>query len=144
MSDFSPEAFLGTSVKGANATRVIPVPEGDYPAIVKSLKPRLLDDGRLIIDLVWSVDDEKVREATKMKEPTVRQSLFVDRNGSGQLATGEGVNVQVGRVREALGQNDPTKEWNFHMLEGQAARITVKHRLVDGEIFSDVKGVTKL
>jgi hypothetical protein len=43
------------------------------------------------------------------------------------MERGTGKNIQLGRVRAALGQNDENKPWKFSMLVGAAAKIKVEH-----------------
>lgn len=142
--NFDPDNFLSTDVAGANSTEYTPVPEGEYPAIIKGIKPRVTDSGRTIADVTWGIQDDKAAEVTGMKEPSVRQSIFLDIDDNGTLSLAKGKNVQLGKLRAAVGQNDPSKPWNFRMLEGQMAKVLVKHRM-DGEtLYTDVKAVTKL
>lgn len=144
MSTFNPDTFLNTSVTGANSTTFTPVPEGDFTASVKEIKPRSTDSGKAILDVVWAIDDATVTAATGMANPTVRQSVFLDITESGGLDQSKGKNISLGRVREALGQNAPGQTWQPGMLIGGVAKISVKHRLVNDDIFADVKGVAKL
>ena len=51
MSSFDPNAFLNTEVSEANATAYVPVPEGEFNASIKLIKPRVLTDGRAVLDL---------------------------------------------------------------------------------------------
>lgn len=147
MSSFSPEIFLNTETESANATEYVPVPEGEFPASIKALKPRILTDGRPILDVTWTVDDETVREETGMAEPVVRQSIWLDITESGGLDFGKGKNVSLGRLRESVGQNQSGKPWAPGMLVGQAAKIKIEHSIDkrDGKtIQADVKAVTTL
>ena len=147
MSTFNPETFLNTEINESNATAYLPVPEGEFTGIIKALKPRVLSDGRAVLDVTWVVDDEEAREATGMAEPTVRQTLWLDLTESGVLDFGKGKNVGLGRLRDALGQNDSGKPWQPGMLVGGVAKIKVSHSIDkrDNEtIQADVRAVTKL
>jgi hypothetical protein len=77
MSTFNPDTFLNTESTEANATAYLPVPEGEFTGILKSLKPRVLQDGRAVLDVNWTVDDDAAREATGMAEPSVRDRKSV-------------------------------------------------------------------
>jgi len=46
----------------------------------------------------------------------VKQSLFLDVDGSGNLAMGPGKNVKLARLRAAVGQNDASQTWNITKL----------------------------
>ena len=78
MSSFNPDTFLNTETNQANATAYTPCPEGEFTASIKTIKPRVLTDGRAVLDLTWIVDDEEVRNETGMAEPSVRQTLWLD------------------------------------------------------------------
>ena len=59
---------------------------------------------------------------------------------------GKGQNVGLGRLRESLNLNDPTKAFAFRQLEGQMAKIKVDHQpdKEDPEkVYDRVVGVTK-
>ena len=129
MSSFDPNAFLNTEVSEANATAYVPVPEGEFNASIKLIKPRVLTDGRAVLDLTWIVDDEEVKQETGMAEPAVRQTLWLDITESGGLDFGKGKNVALGRLREALDQNQSGKPWAPGMLVGGVAKIKVTHSI---------------
>jgi hypothetical protein len=152
-----PAQILNAEV-GVMDTKFIPIDDGEYVAMIPQggvAEPRAIKvDGedRYVVDVNWEIssDDPRFAEQAKktgMKVPRVRQSLFLDINSKGTLANGPGQNVQLGRLRAAVGQNDPTKKWAFKHLEGVAARIKVEHRLHEGDTFAQVAkkdGVTKL
>lgn len=147
MSSFNPDTFLNTETKDANATAYTPVAEGEYTASIKAIKPRVLTDGRAVLDVTWTVDDEGARQETGMAEPSVRQTLWLDTTESGGLDFGKGKNVGLGRLRSALNQNAPGKPWAPGMLVGGVAKIKVGHSIDkrDGEtVNADVKAVAPL
>lgn len=147
MSGFNPDTFLNTETSDANAVAYTPVPEGEFPASIKLIKPRVLTDGRAVLDVTWIVDDETARQETGMAEPSVRQTLWLDVTESGGLDFGKGKNVGLGRLREAVGQNQSGKPWQPGMLIGQVAKVKVSHSVDkrDGvTINADVKAVTAL
>ena len=144
MRTFNPDTFLNTETTEANSTSFTPIPEGEYPASVKEIKPRSTESGKNILDVVWAVDDATVADVTGLPNPTVRQSIFLDITESGGLDIGKGKNVSLGKLREALGQNQSGKPWQPGMLIGGVAKIKVSHREYDGQIFADVKGVARL
>lgn len=129
MSSFDPNTFMSAETSQANATKYVPVPEGEFTASIKEIKPRVLSDGRAVLDVSWIVDDEQARVETGMAEPLVRQTLWLDITESGGLDFGKGKNVGLGRVREALGQNQSGKPWAPGMLIGGVAKIKVTHSI---------------
>lgn len=143
MSMFDAEEMMNLTTEGAMETSMTPVPEGEWPAYIKKVDFRQgekNDRQWVACDLTWAVTDQSVIDQLGIPEPTVRQSLFLD-IANGLLELGPNKNVQLGRLRAAVGQNGPG-EWGFGMLEGQAAVVRVEHREYEGQIFADVKGVT--
>lgn len=146
---FDPDVFLSTQVTGALDTRLLPCPEGEYPALIEDIKSRLQQkDGKeyLIMDVVWLVDDDRVKQATGRDKVQVRQSIFIDRTPQGAMDVSKGKNVQLGRLREAVGQNTPGQPWAPSMLRGAVARVKVTHRPdpETGDIYDKVSAVTSL
>ena len=138
---FDPDTFMSTTTDQADETTYRPIPEGEYMAVISKIEGRT-PKGNSILDIMWAIDDERVRAETGMDNPQVRQSLFLDITREGGLERGANKNVQLGKLRAALNQNNPGQAWAPGMMEGQVARISVKHR-IDGEAtYCDVKGVT--
>lgn len=142
-SVFDPDMFMNQQTTDANSTAYVPVPEGEYQAVIKDVKAGTAGD-KPVLNLTWGVDDAEVREVTGLEEPTVRQTIWLDLTASGGLDMGKGKNVGLGKLREALGQNQPGQPWAPGMLNGQVAMINVKHRSgkEPGEVFADVKSVS--
>lgn len=143
-SVFDPDNFMSTQVTEASSTTYEPIPEGEYNAVIKEVKPRSTESGKVILDVTWSIDDQAVKDKTGLADPTTRQSIFLDLTPSGGLDASRGKNIQLGRLREALGQNENGKPWSPAQLLGNVARVTLKHRMYEGNIYADVKGVAKL
>jgi hypothetical protein len=149
-SVFDPDAFMQTTITESNDTKLNPVPENEYPAMIAvddKHKPtiRTTDKGNVILDINWEIDDVAAKEATGLDTPRVRQSLFLDINDHGMLDMGRGRNVQLGKLREAVGLNIAGQAFSMSQLAGRTAKVLVKHRVTDtGDIFADVKAVSKL
>ncbi len=141
MSNFNPEQFMSTEIEGKGETDYTPIPEGEYDGVIKAVEATTTPKGSPLLELTWIVDDQEAREISGMAEPTVRQSIWLDITEAGALEFGPNKNIQLNRVREALGQNDG-RPWAPNMLMGQVAKIEVKHDLLnDGRIMARVKGV---
>lgn len=123
-SNFDPNVFLNQELSGSNETKFTPIPEGDEKAWIDDLGMDSYDDpvrGNvpiLIITYALTDDTGKLKELLQMDKPTVQDRLFLDLNPDGTIAFGPNKNVKLGRVREAVGQNDPKKKWQFNMLRG--------------------------
>lgn len=143
MSTFNPDTFMNTSTTEANSTSYTPVPEGEWTGVIKEIKPRAAKEAA-ILDVIWLVDDQSVVEATGMKQPIVRQTIFLDITESGGLDAAKGKNIALGKLREAVDQNQKGRQWAPGMLVGQVAKIRVAHRTYEDSIQAEVKGVAHL
>ena len=100
-----------------------------------------------ILDVTYAIDDQGVREETGLPEPTIRQSIFLELGADGKLDSGKGKNVNLGRLREAVGLNQPGQAFSFASLIGQACIIAVKHTPDKNDpeiIYANVKKVAAL
>lgn len=150
---FDPESFMSQEVKGANDTKFPTIPQGEYASIANKIEckqqPNSKDPSVIytILDVHWTIDDQGVREATKLEKPMVRQSIFLDLTDEGKLDMTVTKNVGLGKLRAALGLNDPAKPFTFAQIVGNAAVVTVNHRpnVEDPENpFAGVKKVAKM
>lgn len=148
MSQFDPSTLLNASYEESLDSRYTPVPEGEFNAVVSKVEIREVSTKNgpgMVLDVTWKIDDDGVREATSLAEPSVRQGIFLDLTSSGGLDFSKGKNIRLGALREALGQNEPGKPWTFNSLVGQVAKVQVKHRVSDdGNVNADVKRVAAL
>ena len=147
MSSFNPETFLFTETTNSFETEAIPVPVGEWSAIIKSIKPRALSDGRGVLDVYWIVLDEEVKAELDMAEPMVRQSIWLDLDDNGNLADGKNKNVQLGQLRDAVSQNRKGQPWAPGMLVNQMAKVKVSHSIDKRDnktVQADVTGVTAI
>lgn len=141
MSNFNADQFMQTEVEGQLDTEFTPIPEAEYPGFIKEVKPDTTAKGSNLIEVIWVVNDDAVRELIGLEEPTAKQTIWLDINEQGALEFGKNKNVSLGKLRDALGQNDG-KPWSPLMLLGQPAIVNIKHRLGDqGGVFAEVKGV---
>ena len=139
-STFNVDTFQNTEIEGANSTEFTPVPEGEFVASVSKFAIRQAKQS-VILDLTWGIDDAGVAAETGIDNPSVRQSIFLDVSDSGGLEGGKGKNVQLGRLREALNQNQNGQPWSFGQLIGQVAKVSIKHRMYEDATYAEVKGV---
>ena len=144
MGTFDADQFSQMETQGSNDTKYVPIPEADYPAVVDKIAFRETDKGSVVLDVTWKIDSQQAAEATGIKEPQARQSIFIDRTESGGLDMGKGKNVKLGQLREALGLNQAGQPFSFNMLVGRPGIVKIKHRKVDDDTFTDVKSVAKV
>ena len=147
---FNPDQFLDMQIEGQNDTKVIPVPAGEYTAMIEEVKVRQwqgkADPSKsgLTLDVQWSVDDAAVKELLGRDKVTVKQGIMLDLTDAGGLDMGKGRNIGLGRLREALDLNQPGRPFSFTMLTGRVARVSVSHRIADDNIFAEVKQVARI
>lgn len=151
MSTFDPSAFLNLQVTGSNDTKLIPIPEGEYTGVTDSVdvlpwqsKEDTSKSGLKLITTIL-IDDPAVVAATGREKNTVKLDCMLDLmpNGEG-LDMGKGKNVSLGRLREAINLNDPSVPFSFLQIPGRPLKVAVKHRPYNGDLFAEVKGVTKI
>ena len=132
MSLFDPESFLDTTINTQFATNIPPIPEGEHLCLVTALDPKVITgkssgEDFFILEVECTVDTEEAREATGMKEPKARKSLFMDIDDDGCLKDGETDNVDLGKFREALGQNNENEDWKPSDMLGQVFIGSIYH-----------------
>lgn len=155
---FDIDALINAPVDGPLATTIPVCPVGEYTLIIDSLP----DDGikawlrhlegkdgrpsRLILEVPCIVLDENVKAQLGREKVTVRKSIWLDIGSDGRtLLTGEGKNVDLGRLREALGQN-AEPGWTFARLPGAGPfKGQVTHRSGSNvDVFAEVGRVARL
>ena len=147
---FNPDQFLDMQIEGQNDTKVVPVPAGEYTAMIEEVKVRQwqgkADPSKsgLTLDIQWSIDDPSVKELLGRDKVTVKQGIMLDLTDAGGLDMGKGRNIGLGRLREALDLNQPGRPFSFTMLTGRVARVSVSHRIADDNIFAEVKQVARM
>jgi len=150
---FDPASFLTQETSDQMDTQFVLIPAGEYPAMISKVDARQQQSTKdpaevwTILDITYVIDDQGVREETGLPEPSIRQSLFLDLDPLGKLDTGKGKNVNLGRLREAVGLNQPGQAFSFGALLGQACIVAVAHTpdKKDPEItYANVKKVAVL
>lgn len=149
-SNFDAASFLASTVTDANDTKVVPVPVGEYVAVIEKvdIRPWTSRDGQksgLALDVIHAIDDSTGALKTLLGRDkiTVKQGLMLDTTEQGGLDMGKGRNVSLGKLREATGLNVAGQPFSFLNLVGHVVKINVSHRVDGDSIFADVKGVTK-
>ena len=104
MSAFDPELFLNQETTEAIDTTIIPIPIGDWPAQVYSVKGRETQskDGTetyFLLDVLWEILDEGVKETTGMDKPLCKHSIFIELTEEGSLDMSKGKNRQIGLLK---------------------------------------------
>lgn len=146
---FDPESFKHVEIDESMDTEIIPPDEGVYMAsidrwnIIGGTSQKGNDWARL--DITWELDDADGTQQAKTGRDkiTARQSIFLDLTDQGAIDTGKGRNVQLGRLRSALGLNEG--KFSFDMLDGQQAQVLVTHvETSNGNTMPEVKRVASM
>lgn len=146
LSQFDPDSFLSATTQESSITQIPPVKEGEYGGYVKpgSMKLDFVGQNRKpVLNLLWVIDDEQARQDTKLPEPTVKQTIWLEQRSDGTIDL-KGT-PGIGRLREAHGLNVPGQDYNIRMHEGKRAKVQVKHDPMqdDGTIYAKVVKVAK-
>ena len=124
---FNAEAFLNQTVSGPMSTITIPCPEGEFKAFVDdgdnaiSFQEGGLDRNGNELSPRMKVNfaitgDQLPNQQLKRDKVIVAMNIWLDVDGD-KIATEEGKNVGLGRLRKALDQNDGA--WNPLMMKGK-------------------------
>lgn len=138
------ESLFNTAIEGALSTKMKIREPGMYNAqITKVGLPQAFGqegDISVVVKVFYNILEEG--EADESFAP-LNSSIFLDLTPENTLDMREGRNVQLGRLREALGQNDPNTPWSFADLNGCLCQIVVGHGLnkKSGEVTAEVKKV---
>ena len=137
------------NVSSANSTSIIPCPEGEFPAVIKKFDIRAWskeDRSGVMLDVHLDIDDANAREVTQRDEVIVRHSCSLDvikgPNGKPMIDERPGTNIDLGRLRTAVGMNTQGQDFNLNMLIGQPVKVLVTHRQNPDnpeEVYAEVK-----
>ncbi len=152
MSDsiFDPDAFLDATLPGGNSTKRELLPMGVYKAYVSKIEIKngtVQKEGPsygkpwVALNIQWAIEDQPVNAAMEQSKIFIYDSCFLDLDDDGRPAMGKGKNVQLGRLREALGVN--TGPIQFRALEGRPATINVIHEPYKEDMQVRVKSYAK-
>lgn len=137
------------TITSANSTNIIPCPEGEFPAIIKKFDIRAWskdDRSGVMLDVHLDIDDAGAREVTQRDEVIVRHSCSLDvikgPNGKPMIDERPSTNIDLGRLRTAVGMNKEGENFNLNMLIGQPVKVLVTHRQNPDnpeEVYAEVK-----
>jgi hypothetical protein len=146
---FNEEEFLQTPVEEALSTVSLKIPPNDYKGMIakpEHISMGFTPKGSPVLEVWWTLDAPEVSEQIGKDTLMVRQTLYLDLTAAKRLDTSKGRNVQLGRLREALGQNGPGK-WNYNDMVGVPALVKTDldpNKNVAGDFYEKVKGVSSL
>lgn len=130
--DFDPDRFLQQNVDGPLETEFTLVPAGEYLAAIDDFDkdaieeikfdykkgPRAGQPGVMYkLTLPFIVNDDAVKAELDRDKVIVNRQLILDLDENGKLAEGKNKNIELGRIRDAVGQNDGSP-WTIANLRG--------------------------
>ena len=72
----------------------------------------------ITVDIPVEVIDDNVRQKMGVQKVVTRYRMILDFDANGNFDFSEGKNVKLGKLRDALNQNQPGVSWNWSMLPG--------------------------
>lgn len=144
---FDANQFLDMTVDSAMDTKAVPVPAGEYVAVIEKVDARpwasKTDPTKsgVSLDVIWLIDDQGVKDLLGRDKVTVKQGIMLDLIESGGLDLGKGRNIGLGKLRAALNLNQPGQPFAPSMLAGRVAKVKVEHRIDGDNIYAEVKQV---
>lgn len=146
------DAILGQNIDGELSTKTDPLPADDWIARIDKVEARKLDgkdgkDDRVILTVFWAItESDKLMALDPPRDSfTVRQDIWLDLDSRGAVATGKGQNIGLGRLYEALGMNEGSR--NIRSLAGNVAVIKTGVRAnkeKPEDLYTEVKAVSPL
>lgn len=152
---FNADAFLNQTAAGPMSTTITPVPEGEFKFVIddsdKAIQFREFtsDKGTFqTMEVLCKCLDEAVKTKLGRDLVLVPIKMFLDLTADGSgLDNSEGKNVQLGRLRDALGQNDGSP-WSPAMLKGKGpfmGKVTQRADKDDPTVkYSEIKRIAKI
>ncbi len=139
---FDAETFMGQARKAADSTEYPKVPDGQYDnGYIDKITPRE-KDGDVRLQVSWDIRDDDLKSEMERDKITVGQTVFLDTeevDGQYIMLAGDGKNVGLGRLREALGLNDGSKNFQLSDLLGEGpCTVTVRTDKRDGRDYTNV------
>jgi hypothetical protein len=139
MPMFDPETFLNQTIDQPLETEFLTVPEGEYTATIDDFTseaieqihfdykngPRAGTPGVMTkLNLPFVIQDDQVARELGRDKVVVYKQMILDVDDKDVLDWSKNKNIDLGRVRAAVGQNDPGP-WSIGNLRG-AGPVMVK------------------
>lgn len=153
---FNETDFLSSSVETSFDTKRIPIPVGEYVAVIKDIRPRINVQGKkdpskfysfLDYDLELQLTPDAMQQMATDQSVIKRSfnvSIEFDETGT-KLAQGKGKNVPLGKFREAIGQNEDGKPWSPRSPIGKTVTAKVTQYTSDkGEPVDQIDSLVAL
>lgn len=148
-SMFDPDTFLDSFTEESNETERVLIPAKVYAAYIEDVGMRHGEresDGSPWVQLVlkWVIEDADAAAALNKDKVVLTDSLFIDLNEEGGIASGVNKNLTLGKLRKATGTNEG--RFSPRDLLGRRALVDVKHSVnkETGNVREEVKGYASM
>jgi len=134
MGMFDAASFASQSLKNESAEKTIPCPLGGYPMTIEKIEFRSWekdDMSGVSMDVLLEVNSPEAQEACQSDKVLVKHGCRIDTiEVDGKLCIDDNPlrNVDLGRLRRAVGLNDPGEDFTPEMLIGRQVFGVVSHR----------------
>ena len=106
----------------------VPYPGAVIDEVKKRTTPRA---GAHLLEITWVVPIPEGQQKDWGRDTgKFKQTVWLDVSEEGVLLSGPNQNLDLGRLRTAVGQNVPGQPWTPRMLVGSAATVYLKERPV--------------
>lgn len=154
---FDLDSLTNQTIEDPNATSVKPCPIGEWTARVAELRSgdtvkswfkevKTERGPALTMKVPFEILDEGVKSQLGRQNVIAMMDMWLDIDAAGRPTTGEGVNVKLGQLREALGLN--AGAFSFTQLPGGGpVKVKVDHESAKDDPdtkYAKVVRVTKL
>ena len=143
---FDPDVFMNQTIDQPLAEDYTLCPEGEYPAIIDDFDRSAFRTNQFVykqgpnqglpgamttFNIPWVIQDERAKQALSRDKVVVYQPIILDFDSNGGLDFGVNKNVNLGKVRKALNQNQPGA-WSVAQLKSQGpCMVRVVHREIE-------------
>jgi hypothetical protein len=148
VSIFNPEQFLDATTTESLVRRP-PIPAGtELLGVITDIKPRVWQGKKdpsqsgVVMDVQIELDTSGVKD--QPPKVTLTDGIMLDVTAQGSIDYSPGHNAKLRRYREALGMNVAGQPFSFRMMLGRPIRVSISHRVVEGETYDQINGVAKV
>lgn len=115
-SSFDADVFMNTTVDEPMATQFQTIPDGEYVAMIGDFTSEAFktlnykdskgnDQSRQVLEVPFPIQDDALKASLGRESVVHRETYWLDFDANGKLDTGPDKNVNLGKLRDVLGQN---------------------------------------
>lgn len=146
MTTFDPATFMQQTVDEPMADDYILCPEGEYQAIIDDFDESVFRTNEFVykkgpqagypgemttFNVPWVIQDDRAKVALNRDKVVVQQPIILDFDPNGQLDRSANRNVTLGRLRTAVGQNQPGPWGIFKLKNAGPCMVRVVHKEIE-------------